>query len=133
MQLYFLTVADVEQYLSTYFVPDVVTSIVCYYNELASSWPIPQTYLAKHLLAQIGESVALELHSLCSAFVPTALTATVGGSSGGQIVRGDGHGDERAVIQGNQSGIRGQHGQNIQVGTVGVVGEAGGEGEITIL
>ena len=94
--------------------PDVVTSIVCFYNELASSWPIPQTYLAKHLLAQIGESVALELHSLCSAFVPTALTATVGGSSGGQNVRGDGHGDERAGIQGNQSGIRGQHGQNIQ-------------------
>jgi hypothetical protein len=82
--LYFLTVADVQQYLSTYFIPDVVMSIVCYYNELASSWPIPQTYLAKYSLAQIGESVALELHALCSVFAPTALTDTVVGSNRGQ-------------------------------------------------
>jgi hypothetical protein len=103
-----LTVTDIQQYLSAYFVPDVVTNIVCYYNELTSSWPIPQTYLAKYLLAQIKESVALELHALCSVFVPTALSDMVGGSGSSQNVRGGGRGDEPAEIQGNWSGTGGQ-------------------------
>jgi hypothetical protein len=81
-----LTVTNIQQYLSTYFVPDVITNIVCYYNELTSS--IPQTYLAKYLLTQIGESVALELHALCSVFAPTALSDMVGSSGYGQNVRG---------------------------------------------
>jgi hypothetical protein len=90
----FLTVANIQQYLLAYFIPDVIMSIVCYYNELASSWPIPHTYLAKYLLAQIRESVVLELHALCSLFTPTPLTDSVVGSSSSQNVRGDEHGDE---------------------------------------
>jgi len=53
-----------QQFLSIYFVADVVTNIVFYYNELAYSCPIPQTYLRKYSLAQIGENVALELQCL---------------------------------------------------------------------
>ena len=115
-----MTVADIQQFLSVYFVPNVVMSIVCYYNELASSWPIPQTYLARFPLAQIGESVALELHALCSVSVPTTLTDMVGGSGSGQHVRGDAHGDAhgdaQGGIQGNRSGIGGHHVQNTHGG-----------------
>ncbi|KIM88762.1 hypothetical protein PILCRDRAFT_85270 [Piloderma croceum F 1598] len=113
-----------------YFVPDVVMNIVCYYNELASSWPIPQTYLAKYSLAQIRESVALELHALCSVFAPTTLSDTVGGSGSGQNVRGGGRGDEPAGIQGNRSGTGGQHVQNIKndQGGRGGRGGQGGQG-----
>ena len=124
-----MTVADIQQYLSAYFVPDVVTGIVCYYNELASSWPIPQTYLAKYSLAQIGENVALELHALCSVFAPTTLSDTVGGSGGGgQNVRGHGRGDERVGIQSNRNGIGDQRPQSIHNDRGGRGGRGGRDG-----
>jgi len=50
-------------FLSTYLVSDIVTNIVCYYDQPATSLPIPKTYLMRFLLAQIGENVALELHT----------------------------------------------------------------------
>lgn len=38
-----------------------MASIGRYYDELASSYPIPQSYLCKYSLAQLEESIALEL------------------------------------------------------------------------
>ena len=54
-------VSRLQDFLSVYFVPDVVASIGRYYDELASSYPIPQSYLCKYSLAQLEESIALEL------------------------------------------------------------------------
>lgn len=48
-------VSRLQDFLSLYFVPDIVASIGRYYDELGSSCPIPQTYLSKYSLAQLGE------------------------------------------------------------------------------
>jgi len=48
-------VSRLQDFLSVYFVPDIVASIGRYYDELGSSCPIPQTYLSKYSLAQLGE------------------------------------------------------------------------------
>ena len=93
----------------TYFVAGIVASIVCYYDELATSWPIPD----KYSLAQLGESVALELYGSCATFVPTTLSSTVGGSGAAQSI-----GDPEHGVGGNKADRCDAEGR--AVGVVGV-------------
>jgi hypothetical protein len=92
--------------LSVYFVADVVAGIVYYYDELASLWPIPRAYLSKCSLAQLAESVALELRASSSTFTPATFSSTVGGS-GADVQAGQSGSDGRGGQDGHQGGQEG--------------------------
>ena len=110
------------QVLSTYFVADVVADIFRYYEELASSWPIPQTYLRRCSLVQIAESVALELHAYSTVGGHELGDKRNGGNQGsqggGQCGGGGGGGQGGGGDRGGQGGDRIGPGQGGRSGRV---------------
>lgn len=96
----FPKVSDLQVF-SAYFVADVVADVMSYYNELSNSWSNTQMYLRRCSLAQLAESVALELHA-CS---------TIGSHECGDKQVDS---EERRGMQGNQGSHGGRSGQGGQ-------------------
>ena len=130
--------SDLQNFLSVYFLADVVAGIICYYDELASLWPIPRLYLSKYSLAELAESVALELHASSSRSTPATLSSTGGSSAGVQGTQGGhsgghgGQGGQRDGQQGDQGegrgGQGGQEGRGDRRGRGGGRDRGGGRG-----
>ena len=102
-------VSDLQNFLSVYFLADVVAGIVCYYDELASLCPIPRSYMSKFPLAELAEGVALELHASSPRSRSTIFSSTV--SHVGSNTAG---GSNMVGVQGGQSGQGGHGGQGGQ-------------------
>ena len=113
--------SNLQIFLPVYY---VVAGIVYYYDELASLWPIPRAYLSKCSLAQLAESVALELHASSSTFTPATFSSTVGGSGAG-VQGGQSDSDGRGGQEGGRGGQEGDQG-GVQGGQEGGRGGRGG-------